>query len=402
MQPILYAVIYDGDKRGETRADGTAAVLIRAYTSGRPSIYFNTGIYITPEQWHKKNRRIVHHPNQFALNKTIQDMLNRMERFEHDVMRRDGQVSLGRLKEYMRTGSKSETFTDFFQEQLDKEQGRIAASSHRDQMNTFRKLQEFRDPIYFSDLTPAFIDDFVKTLHSAGLVQNTVHKHYKNLRKYIRLAIKHNRIANNPCVDVKVRPVQTDKLYLTEYELGLFEGFDTSKKDHHSAVLDFFLFSCYTGLRFSDISKIKEEHILETPNGIELFLTAQKTDKPYRQNLRKLFPHPEGGESRPERIIQRRFNSFYLIDGPLFYYTCRNAYVKQLKKIARQLPVRKRVQEEIASHTGRHTFGAIMAGKVDVHILKELMQHSNIRETMIYAHLNREMINRALDDVKWD
>lgn len=194
MQSILYAEVYDGDKRGETRADGTAAVLIRAYTNGRPSIYFNTGIYITPEQWHKKNRRIVHHPNQFALNKTIQDMLNRMECFEHDVMRRDGQVSLDCLKEYMRTGSKSETFTDFFQEQLDKERGRIAASSHRDQVNTFRKLKEFRDPIYFSDLTPAFVDDFVKSLHSAGLVQNTVHKHYKNLRKYVTIRRLFGRI----------------------------------------------------------------------------------------------------------------------------------------------------------------------------------------------------------------
>ncbi|MCB0566228.1 MAG: site-specific integrase [Phaeodactylibacter sp.] len=402
MQTLTYAVVYDGDKRGELRADGTAAVLIRAYLNGCSPIYFQTGIYITPHQWHKKYKRIVHHPNQFALNKTVQDMLTKMERFEHDVMRRDGQVSIDRLKEYIRTGSKSETFTDFFQEQLDKERGRIAASSHRDQVNTFRKLQAFRNPIYFSDLTPAFIDDFVKTLYSAGLVQNTVHKHYKYLRKYILLAVRHNRISSNPCKEVKVRPVQTDKLYLTEYELGFFEEFDTSKKDHYPAVLDFFLFSCYTGLRFSDISRIKDEHILETPNGMELFLTAQKTDKPYRQNLRKLFPHPKGGESRPERIIQRRFKSFYLIDGPLFYYTCRNAYVKQLKKIARQLPVRKRVQEEIASHTGRHTFGAIMAGKVDVHILKELMQHSNIRETMIYAHLNRGMVDRALDDVQWD
>ncbi|MCB9296310.1 MAG: phage integrase SAM-like domain-containing protein [Lewinellaceae bacterium] len=400
MQAIRYAVVYDKDKRGELRQDGTAVVLIRAYLNGR-TYYHNTGILITPAQWHKKYQRIVHHPNQFALNKTIADLVSRMERFEHEVMHRDGQVSLERLREYMQTGSRSETFTDFFREQLEKERGRLAPSSHLDQANTFRKLQEFRDPAYFSDLKPSFVQEFVQGLYNAGLVQNTVHKHFKNLRKYINLAVRHNRLSANPCNQVKVRPAQTDKLFLTEHELGLFERFDTSKKDHHPALLDFFLFSCYTGLRFSDISKIKDDHILETPDGIELFLTAQKTKKPYRQNLRKLFPHPDGGSSRPERIIQRRLRSFY-IDGPIFHYTCRNAYVKQLKKIARQLPVRKRVQDEIASHTGRHTFGAIMAGKIDVHILKELMQHSNLRETMIYVHMNRGMINRALDGVDWD
>ncbi len=401
MQSIRYAVVYDHDKRGELRQDGTAAVLVRAYHNGQTT-YFNTGILITPAQWKKKTQRIVDHPNQFALNKTISDLVSRMERFEHEVMHRDGQVSLSRLREYMRTGSRSETFTDFFREQLDKEQGRLAPSSHLDQVNTFRKLQAFRDSVYFSDLKPSFLDDFLKHLYSGGMVRNTVHKHFKNLRKYINLAVKHNRVSSNPCNQVKVRPVQTDKLFLTEHEMGLFEGFDTSKKDHHQVVLDFFLFSCYTGLRFSDISKIKDDHILDTPNGIEMFLTAQKTKKPYRQNLRKLFPHPDGGPSRPERIIQRRLRSFYLIDGPIFHYTCLQAYNKQLKKIARQLPVRKRVQDEIASHAGRHTFGAIMAGKVDVHILKELMQHSNIRETMVYVHMNQGMINRALDGIDWD
>ena len=69
--------------------------------------------------------------------------------------------------------------------------------------------------------------------------------------------------------------------------------------------------------------------------------------------------------------------------------------------MASQLPLRAILKRGISSHTGRHTFGTVMAGKIDIHVLKALMQHSNIRETMIYVHLNKQMIDKALDQVKW-
>ena len=43
---IRFAVVYNFDRTGELRADGTASVLIRAYQSGRYS-FFNTDVYIS-------------------------------------------------------------------------------------------------------------------------------------------------------------------------------------------------------------------------------------------------------------------------------------------------------------------------------------------------------------------
>ena len=127
------------------------------------------------------------------------------------------------------------------------------------------------------------------------------------------------------------------------------------------------------------------------------------TDDPILQvrNLRKLFPVPGQAMSRPEEILQRRVDANFLSDKPTFIYESTQVYNRHLKTIASSLPVRKKIMEGISSHTGRHTFGTIMAGKVDVHILQQLMQHSNIRETMIYVHLSKGTINRALDGVHW-
>jgi site-specific recombinase XerD len=49
----------------------------------------------------------------------------------------------------------------------------------------------------------------------------------------------------------------------------------------------------------------------------------------------------------------------------------------------------------------RHTFATHMASKVPIHILKSILQHSNIETTMIYLHLSNKLVNDALDGVVW-
>ena len=402
MKNIKYAIVFDFDRKGVLRKDGTSFILIRAYLNGRCK-YFSTGINIPPKQWHSKYQKIVHHPNQFELNKAIRDQLSKMEKFEYDIRQREGKVSLDRLADYDQ-GIQDCTFTEFFENQLLQEKASLSRSSYTDYNQTLDKLKEYRKNIYFGDISVRFVNGFLNWLATKGLGPNTVHKHFKNLRKFINLGIQFNYIDanNNPCRRIKLKKKPVDRLYLTEFELGVLESFEVpAGKPHWQDAKDFFLFSCYTGLRFSDVSSILRENILNTDQGMYLFLTSQKTNKPYEQNLRKLFPRKDKFYSKPEELLKKRMADNLFKDRPLFVYTCRGAYVKQLKAMTKEIRVRERIKKEIASHTGRHTFGTIMAGKIDVHILKELMQHANVRETMHYVHMNQAMINKALDNVDW-
>lgn len=402
MPNVQFKVVYNYERTATLRQDGTAAVYIRAYLNGKNS-YFNTGISITPKQWHKRNRTVVHHPNQYLLNKQIRDEIEKMQRFEYELREMGQEVSLKRLKDY-REHKSIRSFTDFIKDQLEKEKARLTRSTYTDQRQTLQKLEAFQENIRFHELKPKLLKSFIEFLHTQGLSQNTVHKHYKNFRKFINLAIRYEYLTpdKNPCKQITVKKVQTEKLFLLEQEFKQFEAFEIPKdKPHLAVVKDLFLFTCMTGLRFSDVSALTKENVVETPEGIELHFVAQKTSKPYRQNLRKLFPVSGVKYSRPEQIIKRRLKELLVEDEILFVYRQRHSYVRQLKKLAERLPVRAVVQSDISSHTGRHTFGTMMADKVDVHVLKELMQHSNIRETMVYVHLNNKMIDSALDRVKW-
>lgn len=398
---VKYTIIYSYDRTGHLRYDGTAAVLIRAYLKGKNK-YFNTKVYLEPKHWHRKTQRVINHPNSFQLNRNIQGELEKIESYELKVSHQEGSISLDRLGDY----SKDEfdiTFTDFFQKQL--EESRLTQSSFSDQRQTLQKLKEYRSTIYFKELTFKFIKGFDNFLYINGLGVNTIAKHHKNLKKYVNLAIKFDflDIDSNPYKRFKVKKAPTERVYLTEYELRQFEDLPIpTDKPHLQQIKDFFLFCCYTGLRYSDASQVNANHLTIKEDGIELYIKAQKTKKPLRLNLKKLF------SGKPDDLIRKyvkQYGDFYWDDPdnpiPIFFGHSNQYINRELKKLVQGGTFRQVVKQNITVHVARHTFGTILAGKVSIAVLQRLMQHSRIKETMIYVHLNEQAINQALDKIEW-
>ena len=402
MATIRLTVAYYYERYSRLKQDGTAAVGIQAYLGGKEK-FFNAGIYVRPDEWSSKLRQVVHHQDQYIFNRRLFDMKSQIERFIYELEQMGEEVTLGRLKDY-KEETLGQTFTQFYEDRLEKAKPRLSRSTYTDQRQTLEKFKAYRKSVPFRNFTVRLLNGFIDWLHAEGLSQNTVHKHFKNIRKYANLAVKLDYFSHdsNPCNKISVSQEPTERLHLTEHELKLFEAFEAPEgKEHLMVVKDFFLFACYTGLRFGDISMIDEECIIETPEGIELFLRAQKTKKQYRQNLRKLYPLPDQDLSRPEQILKRRLEENFFNDGPIFLYDKTQVLNRHLKTIAKTLQVREKIKREISSHVARHTFATHMASKVLPQILQQLLQHSNIRETMVYVHLSNKPVNTALDEVQW-
>ncbi|MDC1352983.1 tyrosine-type recombinase/integrase, partial [Flavobacteriales bacterium] len=58
--------------------------------------------------------------------------------------------------------------------------------------------------------------------------------------------------------------------------------------------------------------------------------------------------------------------------------------------------------KNVTFHMGRHTFGTIMASKIPLPTLQNLMQHSDIKTTMIYINMSSKMIDDSLGKVNWN
>lgn len=402
-QLILYTVVYSFDRNKRLRKDGTAGVLIRAYQSGSYA-YFNTGVFVEPSQWCRRTNRVKNHPRQQVFNATILNLQRKLEQYEATSIQMGQGCSLKQLKGYGQQPT-SNSFIDFFKEEMAKERHNVKASTYETYGQTLAKMEAYKPGWTFQQLRPGVIRDFLNFLSAQGLHTNSVHKHYKTFKKFVRIAQQHGRLqdARNPCEPVKCKLEKTTPLYLTEDEVLAFEAYQVpADKPLWHLAQQLFLFCCYTGLRYSDVSELTDDNFVEKPKGLEMHFTAQKTGKPYRLDIGKLFAQKDQAYSKPEAIIRARLDSDdYWPGGRVFPFSHRNTYVRNLKQIAANLPIRKVAQRDISSHTGRHTFGTLLARQVDVEVLQQLMQHSLIRETMLYVHLTEKRVYEALDNVKW-
>ena len=67
-----------------------------------------------------------------------------------------------------------------------------------------------------------------------------------------------------------------------------------------------------------------------------------------------------------------------------------------MKEIAKRV----KIQKNISTHTARHTFAYLMVAKnVNPFIMKELLGHSDIRVTQIYAKASKANKDKAIDSL---
>ena len=139
--------------------------------------------------------------------------------------------------------------------------------------NVLRKLETFvprfyeKDDITFHELSPDFIkafDVFLKT--EAGLCRNTIVRYMKCLKKITNMAIAKEWMRKDPFYGYKMEQDETDPVFLTNNELQAIMNreFDIPRLE---LVKDIFLFACFTGLAFADVSTLRPEHLEQDNNG---------------------------------------------------------------------------------------------------------------------------------------
>jgi len=400
---VKYTKIFN--RKNKLRKDGTALIQIRAYLNGENK-YFSTKIYVTPRQWDVKNKQVIKHSSQRELNNQIRLQIQEMEVFELKTSgRQNGKFHLPQLENYQ-VISAFKSFTDFFEKELYNEN--VKESTRQTYITTLSKFKSFKKVIFFQDLNYNLIRNFDLFLQKSVKGTNTRAKYHKIVKKFINLSIKLDLldINSNPYKRFEVKREQTTRTFLVERELAKIEALEISEFEISlQNIKDLFLFSCYTGLRYSDVSRVAKCHIITTDKGYQLDMISQKTSKRILLPLYNLFP-VKGKLSKPEQLIKKyllkhkeeAFDNHAFYDDMAFFRELTEQHVnRELKNIGTLAGIEK----SLTTHVGRHTFGTSLATKVKLPVLQKMMQHSKLKETMIYVHLSNEMIENALENVKW-
>lgn len=245
------------------------------------------------------------------------------------------------------------------------------------------QLQNYKGTeIKLCDIDKKYCLGFIEHLNNAKrkytetpLSENTKKLYYAYLNDMLNKAVKEGVILKNPFLEIdkkeKPKAPESNRAYLDLEEVKILaqtECVDTNTKQA-------FMFSCFCGLRISDIRTLKWRNIKETLSKdgekiLHLSQTQQKTNRTVSYILPK-----EAVKWMPQKT------------GSPFVFP----YLKSENTINRHVSAwvfKAGIQKHVTFHTARHTFGTMMITLgADLYTTSKLMGHSRISTTEIYAKI---------------
>lgn len=255
-------------------------------------------------------------------------------------------------------------------------------------VTNFLKSKYKLSDIPFTALDRSFIDKFDLYLRvDCSLALGTIVVVTTRINTIIKKAIAEGIITSNPFMGyAPERPERVQK-YLTQKELKALMTTPLDKP-HHYLIRDLFLFSCYTGIPYSDMCKLTEEELELAPDG-ELWIKTSrvKTGMDYDLPLLDI----------PLQILERYRG---IADGGRLLPMYSNSELnRELKTVARTCGINRR----ITFHQGRHTYASeiTLSQGVPIETVSRMLGHGQIKTTQIYAKITNDKIAedmKALND----
>ena len=260
-----------------------------------------------------------------------------------------------------------------------KEKQIIKCETYKQQRATLRKIKMFKAQLLFKDLDATYLEELRAWLkHTKKQAPATIEIVFKNIKKYLHAANDKGIKTPINYQQIKVKDVAGNITFLLPEEVKTLYKLYENKNIHTDwrNILQRYLFSCFTGLRISDIKSITADNFIDG----NLVFVAFKSKKLQRIKLNK--------------------TAISLISLPEVFkgdYT-ENYINQELKLIAHAAGINKRVYY----HSSRHTFATnyLVAGG-QLRNLQKLMGHSKISTTMRYAHVVDSLMNIEIDNLDY-
>ncbi len=142
----------------------------------------------------------------------------------------------------------------------------------------------------------------------------TIEKYHVRLKTILIKAQNEDYLLKNPYGIFKIKKVKVPPKYLSADELKKIREQDLGSNESLEKVRDIFLFTCYTGLRFTDAQSLQESDIYKDGSGSFIEKTQEKTKNdvyipllPEAQNILSRWEH------LPERQITAKLYRKFLM-----------------------------------------------------------------------------------------
>ena len=380
LHKISYDVIFNPSKQSRT---GDGMVMIRA-SQGRKSIDIPTNIYCKSKQFSGGYINSLH-PQYDGLNAMLDQIMLDIQATEIEAFRRDINMTVQRLYSmYVDNLSTSIPLKQFAENifKITSCRRQVTIERYRD---ILRNINEFAPDVALEDIDLTWLNKYEHWMYQRGNCESTVWARMKVLRLLFNEAIKRDLIKpwQTPfrLYEIPQLRYRTDVLRFAEMEELLNYRFDDPKLRR---ARDFFMLSCYTGLRWSDMIRLKSDNIRQIGEETWLTIKTQKTNILVQIPLSIIF------YGRAMQIINR-----YKRPEDLCSYKWNSTFNRLLHDIISISKIGG--SQHITIHTARRSCITGLADfGVNVYTIQRVAGHARLETTQKYIQLSTATIEADL------
>lgn len=384
------------------RKDYPLNLELEVYNGVDCRMFISTGIVLESEkQWDNARQIVIKNSNDEQYNKYLQQMIDRIKEVEESCENRGVALTSDLIKMAAKSQTaRGEDVFETFGRYIDEEKNvrESTRKEHRAMLGSIRKfVRHYKKSntatLFFGEVSLTTIkamDLYLMDKFSSGTVSNL----HAYMRKFFRRAVKDGLIGSNPYDQFEVVFYENDtRQALTGGQLKALEEIDRSefpKLRIKEPIVDMFLFACYTGLRYSDVSTLTREHLHKDAQGYVLQKKTIKTGIDVTLPLYSLF------NGKPQEILEKYLQCED--QKTIFHRFSALIVEKNLLRVERLM----NLPFHLTFHVSRHTCASQLAERADnPFVIMNVLGHGKINTSMRYIHTSHKTAAKKLENVKW-
>lgn len=367
-------------KNGQFRIDARVHYCGKQYK-------FSTEKKVEPQYWDKVQGRVLSTSKDATLiNKYISSQQALFDKYIATKDAMDEEISLEEIKDLLKGKSSNknqsnkiliEEIFDFYLTKLKTDNARNNTvrniNSAKNVICEFAK-KKYKHSATISKINFKFIEDlkaYLKTERKNS--EASVNKRLRNIRAVIKYANKMGYKVDNPFKDISIKESKPKKIYLNEDDYNKFKRLELPINSPKGMFLSkqLFVFSCETGLRYSDVMDLKWEHIdskLEVLNKRQI-KTDGEVSVPLKDSS-KMIIELIGGEKDSKKYIFPRMTNQTI-----------NRYLKKIAALAQ-------IEKHITFHVARHTFASYYGKSFTNSMVMRLLGDADPTMANVYVNID--------------
>lgn len=379
------------------------SMLMLRYTHKKAVTYFYTQKNIEEKFWDDKNQQV---KRSFSGSDRLNIYLNKFKQKVEDIVNNlliGGEEPTANYVKSIYQSDKTEvekkkqyTFFEYAEIYISNNK-KISSSTKKSYRTVLNKLKEYekyaRVKLDWSSFDMDFYYDFFEFYTGIeGLTNNGFGKVIKNIKAIMNDATSNGYNTSFGFQHKNFKAIREDvnNIYLNEEELKEIIDLDLSGQSNLEQVRDLFIFGCYTGMRYSDFSQVKPEHI----QGEIIRIKTQKTDEwvsipllPAVKNIMEKY------KSRPNSLPKSCANQTM------------NRHIKEIGELAKindsELKIRNKGKarietlfnkyELICTHTARRSFATNMFKRgIPARVIMKITGHRTEKAFSSYIKITQD------------